>query len=336
MALNLAKIKERLNKPKGENAFEKTDYAKIYWKPKLGEQVIRVVPSKFAPEDTHQVVRYHKFDVFKRTVYSLKNWREDDPVEKLVQKLYDENRNPNTKPADKLENEKLLSKIKPGQKYVFQVLVRGEEEKGVRLWEANATVRDIIDKLTQDADYGDITDVVNGTDLTVTGFSDTFKIGKMNKEFVNVGITPKRKASPLSKDPDLVEEYLDKQNDPFAVHKKYEYDEITTMFNKYLDPESANDVEEEEDAPKVEAPISTKYSKPVTTSKKTSLMDDDEDNDDGPKDLPWDKEKTEEEKEVEQQVKKTGTVKGGKPKSEEPPVSTKKKFAAMFDDEDDN
>ncbi len=333
MALNLTKIRERLDKPKGGN-FEKTDYTKIYWKPSLGEQVVRVVPSKFNPEDTNKPVRYHKWEVFKRTILSLKNFNEKDPVESLVLDLYEENRAPGISDRDKLENDKLIQKLRPTSKYAIQVIVRGEEAKGVRIWEANASVRDAIDKLTQDEDYGDITDINNGTDLTVTGFTDSFKIGKMTKEFVNVGITPKRKASPLSTNAELVEKWLTEQNDPLAVHKKYTFDELKDMLMNYIDPENStatskaesdesdDDVQAEE--PKVQEPVSKRFSKASSSVKGKAVskapFEEDED--------------TEKDQKSESIYEKFST-------KEETPVakketSAKKKFAAMFDDEEDN
>jgi hypothetical protein len=330
MALNLTKIRERLDKPKGGN-FEKTDYTKIYWKPSLGEQVVRVVPSKFNPEDTNKPVRYHKWEVFKRTILSLKNFNEKDPVESLVLDLYEENRTPGISDRDKLENDKLIQKLRPTSKYAIQVIVRGEEAKGVRIWEANASVRDAIDKLTQDEDYGDITDINNGTDLTVTGFTDSFKIGKMTKEFVNVGITPKRKASPLSNDADLVEKWLAEQNDPLAVHKKYSFDELKDMLMNYIDPENStsttkaesdeSDDDVQPDEPKVQEPVSKRFSKATSNVKGKTLSE-----------VPF-KEGPEEESiytKFSQEEKADS-----KPEVDKKETSAKKKFAAMFDDEDE-
>ncbi len=350
------KIKARLAKMKEKGGGgENVDYDKIYFKPKIGDQVIRILPNKFATEEglPETEVIYHEQKVFKRSVYSLENFGEKDPVKMMIKELFADD-----DPSTKEDSQALAKKLYTKKKYAFQVIVRGEEEKGVRIWETNKTNTEAIYALMDNEDYGDITDIVEGTDLTIKGFEDTFKQGKKAIKFTNIEIQPKRNSSKLSKDSELVEKWLEEQQDPLAVHKRLSFDEIKSLLLKYIDPESEDVVDEEESPKKSETskkkvvededdeedekPVSKKYGSKATSKKKEE-----------PEDLVEDplEEEEEETKSVKKAVakkrvveddddeeedeapkkKSSGITKGGKT----PAVSAKKAFADMFDEDDD-
>jgi len=227
---NIDLIKERLNKlqSKSSGNFEKIDYSTLFWKPKLGKSVVRIVPRKANRDFPFVEVPFHQYNVFKKSVYSLSNFGEKDPVEQLVKDLYNENTE---------EAKELARKIKPRTKYYAQVLVRGEEGLGVRLWEFNKTTYEKLLGIMADDDFGDVTDIASGTDLTIEGYNDSIKIGKREVTYIAVNVTPKRNISPLAENADLVKSYLENQKDILEIYKKYTYDEIKAMLKTYLDPQ---------------------------------------------------------------------------------------------------
>lgn len=224
-------IKERLNKLQSKNSgggFEKIDYTTIFWKPKLGKQVVRILPRKTNKDFPFSEVTFHQYNIFKKNVYSLENFGEKDPVVQLVRELYDENTE---------SSKELARKLKPRTKYFAQVLVRGEEGLGARLWEFNKTTYEKLLSIMADDDFGDIADVTNGTDLTVEGYNDVIKIGKRDVNYIAVNVTPKRNISPISEDADLVKKVLESQKEITEVYKKYSYDEIKKMLHDYINPQ---------------------------------------------------------------------------------------------------
>jgi hypothetical protein len=252
---NLDLIKQRLNKfqTKG-GSYEKTDYSKIFWKPKLGSQTVRILPNKLNSEDPFIQVDFHQYNVFKKSIYSLKNFGEKDPVVELVRELYNDGTD---------ESRDLAKKIQPKTEYYAHVVVREEPEAGVRLWKFNKTTYEKILSIMANEDYGDIEDINTGTDLTVEGYNDSVKIGKREVSYIAVNITPKRNSTPLSKQSKQIEEWLESQVDIFSLYKKYSFAEIKDMFNQWMNPEGEqNDTSEDDevvDVPeKKEAP---KYSK---------------------------------------------------------------------------
>jgi hypothetical protein len=248
---NIDLIKQRLNKlqSKSTGNYEKIDYSTLFWKPKLGKSVVRIVPRKANRDFPFVEVPFHQYNVFKKSVYSLSNFGEKDPVEQLVKDLYNENTE---------EAKELARKIKPRTKYYAQVLVRGEEGLGIRLWEFNKTTYEKLLGIMADDDFGDVADIASGTDLTIEGYNDSIKIGKREVTYIAVNVTPKRNISPLAENADLVKSYLENQKDILEIYKKYTYDEIKAMLKTYLDPQ------EEAAAPVVaEAVVEDETSEPA-------------------------------------------------------------------------
>lgn len=243
---NINLIRERLAKLQSNskgNSSEKIDYASLFWKPKLGKQVIRIVPRKANKDFPFSEVSMHEWKIFKKNVYCLENFGEKDPVVQLVKELYNEGDD---------DSKDLAKKIRPRTKYYAQVVVRGEESQGVRIWEFNKTTYEKLLSIMADEDFGDITDITEGTDLTIEGYKDSIQIGKRTVEYVAVNVTPKRNMSPLSTDLNQAKSFLENQKDIMEIYKKYSYDEIKGMLKAYLSPSeevTSEDVEEEEEAP---------------------------------------------------------------------------------------
>jgi len=260
-------IKQRLAKlqSKSSGNSEKIDYSVLFWKPKLGKQVIRIVPRKANKDYPFAEVSFHQYNVFKKSIYCLENFGEKDPVMELVKELYNENTD---------ESKDLAKKIRPRTKYFAQVVVRGEEHLGTRLWEFNKTTYEKLLSIMADDDFGDVSDIVNGTDLTVEGYNDSIKIGKKDVNYIAVNITPKRNTSPLSTDEAQVKGFLENQKDVMEVYKKYSFDEIKQMLKNYLTPSEGSVEESEEEPVGQESTVSKKEFESDTTVSSV-------------KDLPW-------------------------------------------------
>ena len=219
----LGSLQSNSNKPKGE----KIDYTTLYWKPKQeGKYQIRIVPSKFNKEwPFTEVLLHYGFDKF--AIYSLSNWGEADPIVEFAKELRETNES---------ENWKLAKKIDPKMRVFAQVIVRGEEDKGVRLWEFGKNIYQSLLSLADDPDYGDYTDINEGIDFTLEA-----KYGDVGgRQVLLSSITPKRKSSPLSTDADLVKSWLENQNEILELQGKYKksYDVIKKLLAKFINPEA--------------------------------------------------------------------------------------------------
>ena len=132
----------------------------------------------------------------------------------------------------------MLFRSSPKTRIFAPVIVRGEEDKGVRLWGFGITIYKALLALAEDEDIGDFTDVINGWDMVVEQTQ-----GNPYPE-TTVRIKPKQTA--LSDDNDLVDTWIKTQPDPTDVHTQYDYDYIKKQLQNHLNPGSA---EEEKSAP---------------------------------------------------------------------------------------
>lgn len=231
MALDLSQVRNKLASMQPKQKFEKIDYSKIYWKPKVGKQVIRIVPSAHNENRFSFKEIYLHYGISKGPIMALSNWGEQDPIIDFVNSL--------RKSSDK-DDWQLANKLAPKMRVIIPVIVRGEENLGVRLWDVGNTVYKQLLNIANDEDYGDYTDVESGRDFTVEGSKDVL----MGREYVKIALLIKPKTSELSKDPVQVETWLAEQPDIMSVYRKYDYETLKSMLQKYLNPEA--EVTEEE------------------------------------------------------------------------------------------
>lgn len=229
--MDLSVIKNKLNalQSSGQKK-EKIDYSTVLWKPRQeGDYQIRIVPSKSNPSNPFKEVYVH-YGYAKFPIYALTNWNEKDPIVEFAKQL----RNTGDK-----EDWKLAKKIDPKMRVFVPVIVRGEEEKGVRLWEFGKEIYQKLLQLAGDEDYGDFTDINEGFDFKVTAVKG--EVG--GRQGLKTSITPKRKNSPLSKDASQIQVWLENQPDilEFQSRFKKSYDDLKTILENYLDPKEEED-----------------------------------------------------------------------------------------------
>lgn len=284
-------IKNKLNalQSQGQKK-EKVDYGKYLWKPKQeGKYQIRIVPSKFDKNNPFKEVFVH-YGFSKFPVYALTNWGEKDPIVEFAKQLRQTN--------DK-ENWKLAKKLEPKMRVFAPVVVRGEEEKGVRLWEFGKEIYMQLLGIADDEDYGDYTDIQDGRDFTVEAV-----IGDIGgRQGLKSSIRIKPKTSPLSTNKTEIEKFLNEQPDILEIQRKLEFDKMKEILQNWLNPEDAVE-ETEETEEEVEE---------VTQSKD---------------DLPWD-----EEDEVKEEVDVEKPKGNYKLKTSPAKKSKADKFDELFDDE---
>lgn len=244
MALDLSQVKNKLASMAPKPKFEKIDYSKIYWKPKVGKQVIRIVPSAFNENKWPFKEIFLHYNIGKGPIMALTNWNELDPIVEFANKL--------RKSSDK-DDWTLATKLSPKLRIIIPVIVRGEEHLGVRLWEVGNTIYKQLLSIADDEDYGDYTDLTSGRDFTVEGTKDVMQ----GREYVKVALLIKPKISELSKDAAEVEKWLSEQPDIMSVYRKYDFETLKGMLQKYLEPESEEPVhsEDEVDEPKSDLPF---------------------------------------------------------------------------------
>jgi len=287
--MDINAIKQRLNslQSSGQKK-EKVDYSKYYWKPKQeGKYQIRIVPSVLNKENPFQEVFVH-YGFSKFPIYALTNWGEKDPIVEFSKQL---------RGTSEKENWQLAKKLDPKMRVFAPVVVRGEEDKGVRLWEFGKEIYMQLLGIAEDEDYGDFTDINDGRDFTVEAVMGD--IG--GRQGIKCSIRVKPKTSPLGTDKNEIKSWLSEQPNVLELQKKMSFEDLKSVLEKFLNPEAETEEEEE-------AAVPAKATKTA------------------PKDLPWEDDEAEEEAPA---PKANYALKASSTKT-----SKAAKFDALFEDEE--
>ena len=225
--MDLSLLKKKLDglqsKPSANDS--KIDYTKIYWKPTIGKQQIRIVPSAYNTSNPFTELKFY-YGITNKVMISPLNFGEKDPIALFAGKLREGEYSK--------ENYVLAKKLDAKNRIFVPVVVRGEEDKGVRLWQFGKQVYEELLALAVDDEIGDYTDIVNGRDLTVETVGPESTGTPYNKSSVRVRL----KSTPLSENKDEAEEWLNTQPNPTdGLFKRYTFDEMKSALEKWLSPE---------------------------------------------------------------------------------------------------
>jgi hypothetical protein len=226
---------------------EKIDYAKVFWNPGVGSYQIRIVPSMYNPTLPFTELFFH-YNIGKYPMIALTNFGEQDPIVEFVAEL--------KKTSDK-DNWSLAGKLAPKMRIFAPVIVRGEEDMGVRLWSFGKVIQKTLFTLATDEEIGDYTDIINGRDLTVDKVA--------GNPYPETTVRPRIKESPLTKDNALAEKWLKEQPNPLECFTKYDYTFIKKQLQTWLNPEEA--AEETATAPIAVTPVTAG---PVTETQEST------------------------------------------------------------------
>ena len=256
----------------------KKDYSLIFWRPTIGKQQVRIVPSKFNESNPFTELKFY-YGITNKVMLSPETWGEKDPIALFANKLREEYSK---------ENYLLAKKLDAKTRIFAPVIVRGEEDKGVRLWQFGKLIYEELLSLAVDDEIGDYTDISGGRDLTIETVGPEATGTQYNKSSVRVRL----KQTQLSDDAAQVETWTTTQPDPKAEFKKFTFDEMKSALEKWLAPEEneSGDVSEPTGpspaaAPKSNFSLDTSNVKQTKTDQFDSLFDDKKGNE--PDDLPF-------------------------------------------------
>ena len=222
MAINLSALQKKLDQLSGQNSLKS-----LTWRPPENEETtIRIIAF---PNNDGQPFKERWF------YYGVGNnpgllapyqFGKPHPFQELITKLRSD---------ESKESYELAKKLYPKMRSYAAVVVRGEEDKGVRLWNFGKTVYQDLLKVMLDSDYGDITDPVNGYDIKV---SSTKSPGR---DFAETSVRPRNKPTPLSTDKGQAKEWIENIPDLDQLHALKSYDELTKIINTWLEDPNSSD-----------------------------------------------------------------------------------------------
>lgn len=220
MGINLDKIRGRLNNL--QNATQRT---LDLWKPAPGKHQVRLVPYKFNEENPFIELYFH-YNINNKTYLSPSSFGRPDPFVEFASTL--------KRSGDK-EEWKMGKKLEPKLRTFVPVLVRGEENEGVRFWGFGKTVYQEILGYIADPDYGDITDPTSGRDIVV----EVVSAEDSGTSYPVTTIRVKPNQTPLSDNDASMKNFLQNQKEITDLYQELSYDELKEVLkNSYSDDSS--------------------------------------------------------------------------------------------------
>jgi len=192
------------------------------WKPQPGKQVVRIVPYQHNKDNPFQELFFH-YDLGGKTYLSPITFGRPDPIEEFAQKL---------RSSGNKDDYQIAKKLMAKMRTFAPVIVRGEESEGVRFWGFGKMVYQELLSVIADPDYGDITDAMNGRDVTVE-FISAEEAGK-NFPVTNIRVKPNQ--TPITEDDKLLDKLLNEQPNIQEMYQERSYDELTEVLNNWLTP----------------------------------------------------------------------------------------------------
>ena len=215
MAIDLEAIRNKLNQLSGGGSRRN-----MMWRPQEGEEhTVRLLSF---PDNDGQPFKERWF------YYNIGNnpgllaphqFGKPDPVQNLINEL----RNDSSK-----ESYELAKKLYPKMRVYAPVVVRGEEDKGVRLWAFGKTVYQSLLNIMLDEDYGDITDPNDGRDVKVICTKAP------GRQWATTEVRPRGKPSKLTTNGKQAKEWTTTMPNLDDLYTVKEFDELEQIVNRWL------------------------------------------------------------------------------------------------------
>lgn len=227
MAINLDSIKAKLQQmQQASNGGGGNKASEHMWKPTVGKSQVRIVPYAFDKNNPFQEMYFH-YEIGKRTMVSPQSFGRPDPIVEFAEKL--------KRSGDK-DDWKLGKKIEPKFRVYAPVIVRGLEHEGVKFWSFGKQIYTELLSIISDPDYGDITDLMNGRDITVE-----YTAAEKEGAFPTTAVRVKPNTSPATTDKEIAEKIVNGQTDLKELFTELSYEEMTEALQKWLDPNAASE-----------------------------------------------------------------------------------------------
>jgi hypothetical protein len=225
--MDINAIKNRLNQLQTTTSTKNS-----FWKPEPGKTQIRIVPYKFNKDNPFQELFFH-YQFENKTMVSPVTYGRPDPINEFSTKLK----------STGVKDDWIQGKrLEPKMRTYAPVVVRGQESEGVKFWGFGKTVYQELLSIIADPDYGDITDAINGRDITVEKMTPAEAGNQYGKTTIRV----KPNMTPLTEDKEQLKSMIESQVDINTLYTEPTYDELKEVLDRYMNPESQEEETQEE------------------------------------------------------------------------------------------
>jgi len=225
MAIDFDALRKKLGQLSGNNSRRNA-----MWRPTEGEEaVVRLLAFSDNDDGLPFSERWFYYNIGSNPgLLAPYQFGKPDPIQELITKLRDEG----TK-----ESYELCKKLYPKARYYAPVIVRGEEDRGIRVWAFGKTVYQSLLNIMLDEDYGDITDPIEGRDIKVVCTKAP------GRQWATTEVRPRGKQSKLADSQKIITEWSDAIPDLADMYEEKSYDVLTKIVNDWLNGDGDEDGE---------------------------------------------------------------------------------------------
>lgn len=223
MSINMDLMRKKLASLRGEGK-SNDDRTSVWFRPDAGETDIRIVPTNDGDPLKEFYFHYNVGNHQGGVMCPKRNFGDRCPICEFATSLWREG-------VDKSDEEskKLAKSLFVRTRYFSPVVVRGREDEGVKVYGYGKQAYELLLGYILDPEYGDITDVIEGTDIGLT-YTKATKPGA----YPQTSLKMRRTTSPLLEDTDAVPALLDNMPDFDRLFQRLTSEQVEAILDEQL------------------------------------------------------------------------------------------------------
>lgn len=218
MGVNLDLVKKKLDKL--NNRRSRSDRI---WKPDPGKQTIRIIPYKYNKEFPFIELYFH-YNFPGPSYLSPYSFGDRDPIVEFAQEI---------KAQGGQDNYETWKKLMPKRRTFAPIIVRGEEDEGVKYWGFGKMIYEQLLNVIYETD---ITDPQTGCDLKI----EYIPKAQSNTQFPKTNLTVIPRQCPITEDRDKLKKWFDEQVEITEVFTVPSEETLQDALDRYLNPEDGD------------------------------------------------------------------------------------------------
>ena len=221
MGINMELMRRKLATLRGEN---KGNGNSVFFRPDDGDTDIRIVPAPDGDPLREMFFHYNVGNHQGGIMCPKRNFGERCPICDFASSVWREAADNNDE-----ESKKLAKSLFVRTRYFSPVVVRGREDEGIKVYGYGKTAYELLLGYILDPEYGDVTDINEGTDITLT-YTKPTKPGA----FPQTNLKMRRNTSPLIEDVDAISPLLDRMPDFDSLFERLTPEQIDAILDEQL------------------------------------------------------------------------------------------------------
>jgi len=201
----------------------------VWFKPDEGDTDIRIVPTNDGDPLKEMFFHYNVGEHRGGILCPKRNFGEHCPVCEFASQLWREGSDNNDE-----ESKKLAKSLFVRTRYFSPVVVRGREDEGIKVYGYGKMAYELLLGYILDPEYGDVTDIQEGTDITLT-YTKPTKPGA----YPQTNLKMRRNTSPLLEDSDAIPALLDGLPEFDGLFERHTPEQIDAILDEQLAGDSS-------------------------------------------------------------------------------------------------